>query len=494
MTEAPVSAQTNAAPPAPPARRRWFWRGVVGFIAIWIAVVTAAEFYWPGWVERTLSQQLSKKLNLDISVDKVTTDALQGVLHLYGFKVRDQGETLIGFRELHLDYSWMSLFSPTWLIEDARLVGPEINVRLGADGKLNLLRLLPPPSAEKTEGPRWHVTHLSIEDGLLDFRDDRVVPARAFHLSPWAFALQDIGTDSANGQAELHGDLNGGAHLDWVGTINLQPLQSSGRLQLQRLNLPDLMRWAPADLPVRLSDGRFSLDVNYDASLDPEPKVTLSKSGLALDGLKIKAGDDPLARLDELRVNGINVAYPAATWGVDSIRVSGGEFELVRERDGMMRLQKALAAQPKRKRVAPAGDDQPLHWVGSLKAADIEDVTARFNDESTTPATRLSLGPLSLKAVPGKQSGQDTLALNLRTPLNQQGELGVDGLVGMPSALPDGSSAQPFFKGEISASDLDLNALEGYVRQAALVRLPSARLGLKGTASWQPGVQPMWSR
>ena len=493
MTEASTPPQATPAKPAARPPRRWFWRGLVGVIVVWLGLVTAAEFYAPDWVERTLSQQLSKKLGVDIHIDKVTTDAFDGVLHIYGFKVQDHGEPLIGFRELHLDYSWLSIFSPTWLIEDARLVGPEINVRLSPEGQLNLLKMLPPPSGEKTEGPRWHVTELSIEDGMLDFRDDRVAPARSFHMSPWAFSLKDIGTDSANGQAELHGDIGGGARLDWVGTINLQPLASKGRLQLQSLNLPDLMRWAPADLPVKLVNGRFSVDLDYAASLDPELQVTLNKSGLALDKLAVQAGDQPLATLDELRVNGIDVAYPAATWGVDSVRVSGGEFQLVRERDGSMRLQKAFATQPKRKRVEPRSDTPALAWKGSLKAADINDLNVRFQDESTSPATRLSLGPLTLKAVPGNQAGQDTLTLDLRTPLNQEGNLTVSGLVGMPSARADGSGAQPFFKGRVSADDLNLNALEGYIRQAAQVRLPSARLGLRGDVAWQPGAQPLWS-
>lgn len=492
MTEAATKATDSAAPAE--VKKRWFWRGLLGFITVWLALITAAEFYWPGWVEKNLSEQLSKKLGVTITMDKVTTDAFDGVLHIYGFKVQDQGKPLIGFRELHLDYSWLSLFSPTWLIEDARLIGPEIHVAIPAEGPLNLLKLLPEPSAEKTESARWHVNSLSVEDGMLDFRDDRVAPARAFQLTPWAFNLKDIGTDSANGQAELHGDLNGGARLDWVGTINLQPLQSRGRLQLQRLDLPDLMRWAPADLPARLTDGRFSMDLDYEAALNPDMVVTLKKSGIALDKLKLEVAGEPLASLDELRVNGIDVAYPAARWGVDSIRVSGGDFVLIRERNGELRVQKALANLPKRKEVAVAkSDEPPMVWAGSLKTADIDNIKVSFSDESTSPTTRLSLGPLSLKAVPAVQNGQDTLSLDLKTPINQQGSLSVNGRVGMPSVRADGSAAQPFFRGRIEADDLNLTALQGYISQVARVRLESGRLALQGDAGWQPDAQPLWS-
>ncbi|MFX5780913.1 hypothetical protein ABTE08_19365, partial [Acinetobacter baumannii] len=74
--------------------------------------------FWPGWVEKRLSQELSQRLSLDITLDKVTTDAIPGILHLYNLQVKDlEGNPLIGFKELHLDYSWLSILSPTWLIE-----------------------------------------------------------------------------------------------------------------------------------------------------------------------------------------------------------------------------------------------------------------------------------------------------------------------------------------------------------------------------------------
>lgn len=493
MTDTPVPGVIAPAPVS--RRRRWLWGSLTAFVLVWIGLVTAAELYWPNWVEKSLSEQLSKKLKLDITMDRVETDALEGILHLYNFRISDQGEVLIGFRELHLDYSWLSIFSPTWLIEDAELIGPEIHVRIPAEGPLNLLKLVPPPSTDDSPGPRWHLSRLSVREGLLDFRDQRVSPARAVNLTPWAFDLKDIGTESADGKAELHGDLDGGARLDWVGSIQLQPLQSKGRLQLQRLALPELMRWVPDDLPVKIADGRLSIDLDYEAALDPEPVIRLKDSGIALDRLDIDAGKDNLASLDELRVNGIDVSWPAARWQVDSIRISGGDFDLVRDRDGRMRLEKLLAQQPKHKPVAAASNRQapsPV-WAGSLKAADINNINIRFSDESTSPASRLSLGPLNLKALPEVQNGQDTLALELVTAINEQGRLAVNGRVGMPSPRPDGSSASPFFRASIEAGDLSLNAFEAYAREAASVRLPQGRLGVKGDAAWQAGASPLWT-
>ena len=504
MTEA-VAKQVTGTVAGTPAdgggpggrRKRWLLGGLAAIVVIWGTLVTAAELFWPGWVEKRLSQELSQRLSLDITLDKVTTDAIPGILHLYNLQVKDlEGNPLIGFKELHLDYSWLSILSPTWLIESAELIGPEIHAVLPAEGQLNLLKMLPPPSGEQVEGPRWHLARLSVRDGLLAFRDERVKPARAITLTPWAFDLKDIGTDSADGKAELHGELGGGSRLDWVGTINLQPaFTSRGQLKLSRPNLPDLMRWVPADPPVRIEDGRFSLDVAYDGQFTPEVKVSIADSSVALDKLDISVGDEPLAKLDSLAIKGVSAAWPDGTWGVDTVSIHGGDFLAIRDRDGRMRVQKTLTAgQPKREQVATGSDDgEAVVWTGALKAADISDIRVRFTDNTTTPATRLSLGPLSLKAVPETQDGQDTVSLDLETAINEAGKLAVKGRVGMPSALPGGGTAQAYFRGRVEAGDVALPALDGYVRQAARVRLSSGRLGLAGDALWQDGGQPAWS-
>lgn len=485
---------TNANTASAPASqsRRWIFRSLLACLLLWLALVMAAEWYWPRWVEQRLTTQLGQTLKLEITVDKVTTDAFQGILHLYGFRIRDHGKTLIGFRELHLNYSWLSLLSPTWLIEDAVLIGPEIFIDIPRQGPVNLIKLLPPPRDAKKKHARWHITKLSVADGRLDFNDARVKPARKFQLAPWAFSLKDIGTDSANGQAELHGDLNDGARLDWVGSIDLQPLQSTGRLQLQSLYLPELMRWLPDNLPIRLRDGRLSMDLDYDAKILPKLKVNLRKSGVALDNIKLNIAGEPLANLREMRINGIDLSYPAAVWGVDSVRIRGGELLLERARNGQFRIQTALAKLPQHKPATVSNAESPA-WAGNLKTADINDVQLRFSDESTTPTTRLSLGPLSLSAQPSQKDGQKSVQLTLQTAINQVGKLQLNGLLGMPSVQADGNPAAPFFKGRIQASELNLSALEGYVRQAAQVRLVSGKLGFQGNMAWQSGAQPLWS-
>lgn len=474
-------------------RRRWPWIVVLVGVFSTVSLVTAMELWWPDIIERRLEVELSQRLGLEVRVEHVNIDAFDGRLTIKALSISDGEQPMVGFEQLILHYSWRSFFSPVWLINSAELVGPRIHVLLPADGPINLLKLVPPPSTEAGEPARWHVSQLSVRNGLLDIRDETMAPARGFTLAPWRFDLSDIGTDSADGLAELHGDLSGGARLSWVGKIRLNPLSSEGSLQVHQLPLADAMRWAPDDLPVRIRDGRLSLDLTYAAALDPDLTLVLNNSAVAIERLRITQSDEPVAKLDQLNIKGINLAWPSAQWGIDDINIDGGEFNLQRNRAGELTLIKTLSDDTPRQRVAEPKPSEPVVWNGSLRQATVDDVTLGWLDQSTRPASRLSLGPISLKARPLQSEQQDLLALELSTAINDQGKLSIVGDVGMPSARPDGRTATPYLDARISATDLQLSALNGYIRDLLQLRLTTGALNVEGNLNWQASGSPAWA-
>jgi len=132
-------------------------------------------------------------------------------------------------------------------------------------------------------------------------------------------------------------------------------------------------------------------------------------------------------------------------------------------------------------------------WTGSLRQATVDDVTLRWSDQSTRPASELSLGPISLQARPLQSAQQDLLALELSTAINDQGKLSIVGDVGMPSARPDGSTATPYLDARVSATDLQLSALNGYIRDMLHLRLAKGVLALEGNINWQANGTPAWA-
>jgi len=488
----PVSATKTTS-----KRSRWLLGGLALLIVVWLGIVTAIEFLAPNWVENTLAKEISQRLGIAIRIERVDTDAFEGKLHIFGVAVDDkEGQPLIGFRELHLDYSWLSLLSPVWVLESATLVQPTIHLRLPAEGPLTLMQLVPSSDGPAVETPRWQLKSLAISEGELSYRDERVKPAREFALSNWGLNLDDIGTESANGLAELHGDLPAGASIDWIGDVGLQPLRSKGRLQINKLSLPDTLGWLPEKLPLAVNNGRISLDLNYDAKLQPDVSVAINNSSATLEDLSLallKASQkDELASIKTLSAKGVVFAYPSGEWASDKLTLVGANVSVERDANGEFSVIKALAGPP-RKAVAKAEPSAPIDWAGSLKQAEISDVMVTYRDLSTRPNTALTLGPLSLSATPKADSAQDSVAITLNTAINTSAKLSLRGELGMPSARANQAPATPYFSGRLSLDDLALKPFEGFISEVLAIRLPSGELSTDGQLQWQTPSAPSWA-
>lgn len=488
----PVSATKTTS-----KRSRWLLGGLALLIVVWLGIVTAIEFLAPNWVENTLAKEISQRLGIAIRIERVDTDAFEGKLHIFGVAVDDkEGQPLIGFRELHLDYSWLSLLSPVWVLESATLVQPTIHLRLPAEGPLTLMQLVPSSDGPAVETPRWQLKSLAISEGELSYRDERVKPAREFALSNWGLNLDDIGTESANGLAELHGDLPAGASIDWIGDVGLQPLRSKGRLQINKLSLPDTLGWLPEKLPLAVNNGRISLDLNYDAKLQPDVSVAINNSSATLEDLSLallKASQkDELASIKTLSAKGVVFAYPSGEWASDKLTLVGANVSVERDANGEFSVIKALAGPP-RKAVTKAESSAPIDWAGSLKQAEISDVMVTYRDLSTRPNTALTLGPLSLSATPKADSAQDSVAITLNTAINTSAKLSLRGELGMPSARANQAPATPYFSGRLSLDDLALKPFEGFISEVLAIRLPSGELSTDGQLQWQTPSAPSWA-
>ncbi len=491
------SATPTTAVKSTSKRSRWLLGGLALLIVAWLSIVTAIEFLAPNWVENTLAKEISQRLGVAIRIGRVDTDAFEGKLHIYGVAVDDkEGQPLIGFRELHLDYSWLSLLSPVWVLESANLVQPTIHLRLPAEGPLTLMQLVPSSDGPAVETPRWQLKHLAISEGELSYRDERVKPAREFALSNWGLNLDDIGTESANGLAELHGDLPAGASIDWIGDVGLQPLRSKGRLQINKLSLPDTLGWLPEKLPLAVNNGRVSLDLNYDAKLQPDVSVAINNSSATLEDLSLallKASQkDELANIKTLSAKGVAFAYPSGEWASDELTLTGAKISIERTANGEFSVIKALAGPP-RKAVAKSEPSAPIDWAGSLKQAEISDVMVTYRDLSTRPNTALTLGPLSLSATPKADSAQDSVAITLNTAINNSAKLSLRGELGMPSARANQAPATPYFSGRLSLDDLALKPFEGFINEALAIRLPAGELSSDGQLQWQTPSAPSWA-
>ena len=456
--------------------RRWGLRLGVAW-GLW------ALFAWQG-LPRLLPDLVTRivadKLHLQARVDAIAINPLAGSVTVDGLGIRDGEELLIGAERIHADLSLASLWRGSVSLDQVDLVKPVVNARIDAEGRLNLMKLVPPKDPEdKPSNLRWAIDHFHLSQGRVSFRDEHRQPVLATELEGSELTLHDLRSygDRAGG-FRFATRLDDHAELTWEGSADLVDLASSGTMTLKQLRLPDWLARLPLKLPVQVTSGDLALTVPYRARVvDNQPSVSLAGAKVQLNNLRVQvAGQtEPLLNLPALEVSGIDLTWPRQTLSIDRVTTRGTHIELLRQADGQLTLLRALARQTQTP-PAKSGETAPgKPWQVQLNALDLALARIGLKDASVQPAARLALTDLSLASQGIRYPLEAPIALQLKSRLGQ-GQLSVEGQVDPVATALDLA---------VKADALPLPLLQPWISQQLLVQLKSgtasADLQLKGT-------------
>ncbi len=285
-----------------------------------ILLVTAGLFYLETEHARNLIQS---RVNAAIPGTLTWTgfeySLLNGRIELKNAKLQDpDGEKLAGFKRLFVKIAPLALFKKEIRVESAILEKPQADLRVEADGTLNMQRAFPrgQPKEEKKGGPfpfNIVVEKLRIFDGEIAFAS---VPA-ALQTRVQGLSIQGSG-DLEKKQVQLDAAIQSGFFENPGVQTLLHGFELKGRLKKGRLDPARLSLETDAGtlklfgLAEELFDKpRLDLALDLDISLDQLKKTCNlgpQLSGNATGRLKIKGTlSDPDGAL-ELRYGGGNLA------------------------------------------------------------------------------------------------------------------------------------------------------------------------------------------
>lgn len=93
---------------------------------------------------------LSERLRHPVVLEDIRLNPFTFSLGLTGFEIQEPDRTpMLGFQELFINFEATSLVRSSYLFDEIRLTLPFGFVHLQADGKLNLLGLVPPPAQDE---------------------------------------------------------------------------------------------------------------------------------------------------------------------------------------------------------------------------------------------------------------------------------------------------------------------------------------------------------
>jgi len=435
--------------------------------------------------------------------------------------VQPDGEPLLAFNELIVDFSAASLPLRALVFDDIRLAGPELTLTQQVDGGLNwgpFLAALKSPDDqpnEKKAMPRFDIRHFQLTGGHVAFADRRDGKGFSTRVEPLDITLTDVSTLPDNsGKFSLQAKTAIGADLSLAGEADLSPLAFSGNIAMKGLALEHLAPYLKGALPgtpkgtadltarYRLANGGSQPDVvieDIEISLSGlQLPLSANGAGVSIGNVSLKDGRYDLAR-QQLAVTGVTLdnmqlllprierSVSLSKISLDDARVNLGERQATlakfsiaegqvhgtRSADGKLLIVEALQALAGGNKDKAATPDEPAAkpWQFRLEQLDVRDLAVSLRDEGVSPPVTVALDKIALSVEGVTQDLSQPLPVHLTFNVASGGQFEAAG-----KYTPAGAQAD--FK--LKLTDLSLKPAEAYVASKANVQLASGRVATEG--------------
>jgi hypothetical protein len=455
-----------------------------------VGIYALAGFLLVPWIaQRTLVASLGETLQRPVHVERVYFNPFALSAEIEGFAIAESdGTPLLGFERLYANLQASSLFRWAWTLREISLDVPHLEVIREADGTLNLARLAPrsdapPEPSEPAATPRLIVGELAIRGGTVHIADR--VPETDFEtvLGPVDIAASDLNTlPNEEGQYEIAVTTEHGSRLQWSGSVQVNPLQSSGRVAGSGPFAAILSRFLQDQVTFTLPDGRFELAFDYTLGSGADGRFFAAVDAADFAVLDVTAQHEAgsvFLTLPEARISGGAVRWPERTVVVGRVAVTGARLAARRSATGELDLLGLIEGRPGASEPAAQDGSEPFGgWSLAVDELSIADVGANLDDQGLRSPATTEIADLDLTLRDFSSADSSRFPYELAARLGAGGNLASTGSIGI---LPDVS-----LDGSVTVTNLALAAAQPYVGELARVVIEGGAVDSELTVTTSP--------
>lgn len=458
-------------------------------VVLVIAGYTLAGFALaPYLVGRYLPEYVKTQLQRQASVGKVRFNPFLFTFEADDFALKEaDGRPIASFKRLFVDFEIESLFRRAWTFDDIVLEQPSVLLEIGRDRRVNLAVLAESfpkskqPQAAPSSPPRILVRHLLLSHGHFTFSDlSHPNPANAT-LEPVDFELGDLSTlPERQGTYAIKADLPDGGKLAWNGEISLEPVNSTGRLEIKGLRLVAAWPFLRDRVNLQEPAGTLDLQTKYHFALaDGTFRFGLEDIGIAARelALRVPGESKPILALTALHLDAGRFDWNARELAVEKVEIGPGAARAEVDQSGVLNWRKLIRTEPATAK-AQASAEPVSPWKVSLPSVRLVRVALHYQDASRARPVYLDIGAIDLGFAAQLETRTEGIFGNVR-----------DGTMGLTTVMASESATQtPLVKVEhLAVSDLavDLGAHGARLGRilinggsASVIREADGRIGL----------------
>ncbi|MET3625737.1 DUF748 domain-containing protein [Burkholderia sp. 572] len=499
------------------ARSRCTRRIGLGLLIFLVLFGLLGFFAAPPLIRHIAEQQLSQQLDRPATIRRIALNPYTLNLEADGIHLGDKGGQgdFIDIAKLVVRPSWSSLFRGAPIVNEIRLDSPRFHIVRYDAQRFNFTDLIekfstpsPKPESKPTQ---FSVSNIQVNNGRIDF-DDRLLNEKHV-VDNWTLGIPYIATLASKTdifvEPKLRARFDGSPiAIDGKTKPFAQSRESEIALKFDGLDVPKLISYVPAKLPVAVTSGLLSSDLKVNFVMSGETPALRVSGTVDLNDAKVTdRASAPLFAARGVHVAAASLEPLRNALHFDEIRIDQPVVDLSRDKQGVLNVEK-LAAQPAAASNAAAGKPAApgaaaasaaaaaaasgAKVEAAAKAAPPLDLTIRHfaidggtvNVDDRVPATptALSLTKLAATLDGFSMQGKTPAKYTLSTSLSRGGDVTAEGTFNLAEKQADS---------KLTVAALALPALQPYLGEATRARVLDGTLGATVNAKADWGKTPL---
>lgn len=445
------------------------WPKVAGMGALLLIYALLGFLLVPQLVNKYATQYVHDSLHRQLTLGKIRFNPFTLSLRIDQAQLAEANGDLLGrFEHLLVNAELSSLFTGSYNFRKIQLDAPDVSVIVAADGRLNLDFSdpdAPAPAGGKPELPAVRIGELQLNQGRVHVEDlTRPTPFRA-DFTPIQFTLQNFRTEPRYENAfHFSGSSTAGENFDWQGDFTVQPLGSSGKLQVTGLHATTLQGYLQDQLPLHLSAGTLALQGDYQLVLDEHLQLRLNLPSITAADVQLAPRSNistPWVTLPRLDITNTQVVLRERSVKIKQVRLSGAQLTAWLDEQRTLNLLELL------------GPDEPSDapWTAEVDDIVVDNAQVQMEDRGIKPATTFMLSPARVQVQHFSTAPHTDITLNTTLRINDGADLNVFGTVNL-----DTFSAQL----KLKLAGLALADLQNYAATATDLLISKGQLSAEG--------------
>ncbi|WP_205172938.1 DUF748 domain-containing protein, partial [Burkholderia sp. LMG 13014] len=261
------------------ARSRRTRRIGIGLLIFLVLFGLLGFFAAPPLIRHIAEQQLSQQLDRPATIQRIALNPYTLNLEADGIHLGDKGGQgdFIDIAKLVVRPSWSSLFRGAPIVNEVRLDSPRFHIVRYDAQRFNFTDLIekfstpsPKPESKPTQ---FSVSNIQVNNGRIDF-DDRLLNEKHV-VDHWTLGIPYIATLASKTdifvEPKLRARFDGSPiAIDGKTKPFAQSRESEIALKFDGLDVPKLISYVPAKLPVAVTSGLLSSDLKVNFVMSGE--------------------------------------------------------------------------------------------------------------------------------------------------------------------------------------------------------------------------------